>query len=196
MEQIYIYDGYFEKGEGGWPMIRSAAAQYGAESDLPYDFAAAEIQRTEKGKPFFVDIPVEFSLSHSGVMWMCMFSDKPCGLDLQEIEAKREYANIAARRYTPEEQHYVELWGKEGFYDIWVRKEAFGKCTGMGIFSEMPSMVDEKTDLKKELEWKGIHYTLEELAIAPEMKCAVCRMKEHGRYGDEARKTIELRILG
>ena len=205
MKQIYLYDGYFEKGDAGWDMVRWAAAQYGAELGLPYDFASAEIQRTDKGKPFFVDIPVEFSLSHSGVMWMCLFGDKPCGLDLQVVEPKRDYEPIVRRRYTAEEQHYVELWGREGFYEIWVRKEAFGKCTGMGIFSDMPSMVDDKTDLKKVLAWEDLLYTMEALEISPEMKCAVCTVKNMDeqnspaasgecRNDDEGR--IELRILG
>lgn len=187
MNQIYIYDGYFEKGDKGWPLIRAAAGSYAREAGLEYDFDSVEICRTEKGKPFFVDVPVEFSLSHSGLMWMCMFSERPCGMDLQVVEPKREYDKIVRGRFTPEEQHYVELWGREGFYDIWVRKEAFGKCTGNGIFSDMPSMVDEKTDLKTVLEWEGLTYHMEGIDISPEMKCAACMSEK---------EEIELRILG
>jgi len=191
MNQVYIYDGSFDKGDLGWMLVREAASRCGFELDLPYDFEEAEIRRTDKGKPFFVDIPVEFSLSHSGVMWMCMFSDRPCGLDLQVVEEKRDYTKIVKHRYTPEEQHYVDLWGREGFYDIWVRKEAFGKCMGTGIFSDMPSMVDEKTDLKAVLEWKGLCYDMQALDISPEMKCALCIIKKQ-----EQPEQIELRILG
>lgn len=187
MNCIYIYDGYFEKGEKGWPMIRAAAERYGMELRLNFDFAGAEIQRSSKGKPFFTGAPIDFSLSHSGMMWMCMFSETTCGLDLQQVEEKRNYETIVRRRYTEEEQHYVKLWGKEGFYDIWVRKEAFGKCTGLGIFSAMPSMVDEQTELKPVLEWQGITYYMEAIEISPEMKCAVCMTEKD---------TIELRVLG
>ena len=188
--QIYIYDGSFDRGDRGWMLVREAAARYGFELDLPYDFEAAEIQRTDRGKPFFVDIPVEFSLSHSGVMWMCMFSDTPCGLDLQEAEADRDWEAIAKRRYTAEEQHYVDLWGVEGFYEIWVRKEAFGKCTGRGIFSQMPSMVDEDYELCEAVEYEGQTYHMEGLAVLPSVKCAYCTA------GGDAAMPAELRILG
>lgn len=189
MNQIYVYDGPFEKGDKGWALIREAASRYGGELDLPYDFEGADIARTEKGKPFFTEIPVEFSLSHSGAMWICLFADKQCGLDLQLVETNRDWEAICRRHYTVEEQHYVELWGVEGFYDIWVRKEAFGKCTGLGFFSEMPSMVDENTDLKKTIEQNGQIYCFEDLVIAPEVKCAYC-------VAGVEKASAELRILG
>lgn len=206
MNCIYIYDGHFEKGEAGWPLIKGAAARYAGELGLNLEgvgeafgggaeslegveeaFGGVEICRTDKGKPFFPDLPIEFSLSHSGMMWMCMFSQSPCGLDLQIVEEHRDYDNIARKRFTKEEQHYVGLWGREGFYEIWVRKEAFGKCTGQGIFSPMPSMVDEHADLKSLLEWDNLTYYMTSLDISPEMKCAYCTMEEG---------QTELRILG
>lgn len=170
-------------------LVREAAARYGWELELPYDFEGAAIERTDRGKPFFVDIPVEFSLSHSGAMWMCMFSNQPCGLDLQAVEPERKWEVIQRRFYTPAEQHYVELWGVEGFYEIWVRKEAFGKCTGLGFFSEMPPMVDENCDLCKTVEHEGVVYAFEEVAILPEVKCAYC-------VAGEDKAPAELRILG
>ena len=195
MNQIYIYDGYFEKGEGGWPLIRAAATRYGQETELDFNFEMADITRSESGKPFFVDIPVEFSLSHSGMMWMCLFSNYPCGVDLQEMidsrEENRNHRDIARRMFNQEEQHYAELWGTEGFYEIWVRKEAFGKCTGGGIFSEMPSMVDEQDNLKDVLEVDDVIYQMESIEISPEVKCAVCIA-----VGATEKEPIEVRILG
>ena len=189
MKQIYIYEGPFEKGDKGWPLIREAARRYGWEMNLPYDFEIAEIERTEKGKPFFVDIPVEFSLTHSGSMWMCMFADGPCGLDLQLVEPERKWEVIKRNWYKEEEKHYVDLWGVEGFYEIWVRKEAFGKCTGHGIFSEMPPMVDENYDLCQSVEFEGVTYGFQVLDIMPEVKCAYCMA------GTDI-EAAELRILG
>ena len=189
MNQIYIYDGAFDRGDAGWMLVREAASRYGWELDLPYDFETVEIRRTDRGKPFFADVPVEFSLSHSGAMWMCMFSQRPCGLDLQVVETDRDWQAICRRRYTAEEQHYVDLWGVEGFYEIWVRKEAFGKCTGRGIFSEMPSMVDEDFDLREQVEWEGVTYAFGTVAIMPEVKCAYC-------VAGEDAASAELRILG
>ncbi len=187
MNRIYIYEGSFEKGEKGWPLIRAAAAAYGREMDLSYDFAAANMERTEKGKPFFVDLPVEFSLSHSGPMWMCMFGSHPCGLDLQMVEPGRGWEDICRRRYTKEEQHYVALWGIEGFYEIWTRKEAFGKCTGNGIFSEMPSMVDSNSDLHPAIKYDGLTYHFEDIFLGNSIKCSYCTTNP---------VPVEVRLLG
>jgi len=186
MNQIYVYDGPFEKGEQGYGLIREGAARYGVEQGYEYDFYGGEISKTEKGKPFFVDSPVSFSLTHSRAMWMCLFSDKPCGLDLQEIK-DCDYEKLASRWFTRQEQHYVELWGLDGFFDVWVRKEAFAKCTGLGLFSNLPPVVDEKTDLAEEIIYDNVTYYFTTIDISPQMKCAVSMTEKDG---------IELRILG
>ena len=177
MYAVYVYDGPFEKGEAGWPLIRAAAARYGQELELQEDFYQAEIEREEKGKPYFSHIPLAFSLSHSGLIWLCMFGDKPCGIDLQ-IMKETKYEDIAKRQFHPDEQRYVALWGIDGFYEIWVRKEAFCKCTGQGIFSESPSMVTEEMDLRQKVSWLEQEYYFTELYIADDMKCAACTLED------------------
>lgn len=173
MSSIYIYDGPFEKGEKGYELIRRAAVRYCGEAGVDYPVLTAEILREEKGKPYFVDIPLEFSLSHSDALWMCMVSQQPCGLDLQHVKDCR-FEEIARRLFTEEEQHYVALWGIEGFFDVWVRKEAFCKCTGQGIFSDMPSVVSANSDLLMEIFWQDREYFFTEIEIAPDIKCAAC----------------------
>lgn len=177
MQHIYIYDGPFEKGEKGWPMVRRAAAAYCSEMKLDLPVLDCEIIREEKRKPYFVDMPLEFSLTHSGQLWMCAFGQSPCGLDLQEVKDCR-FEEIAVKHFTKEEQHYVELWGIEGFFDVWVRKEAFCKCTGQGFFSKMPSVIDENTNPAGMICWNGAGYWMKEIAIAPDLKCAVCSRSE------------------
>ncbi|WP_419022934.1 4'-phosphopantetheinyl transferase family protein [Emergencia sp.] len=173
MNSIYLYEGPFEKGDKGFPMIKEAAKRHAMENNLNFDFDQAQIVREEKGKPYFADIPLEFSLTHSGQLWMCLFSGKPVGLDLQQVKSL-EYEKIADRQYTKEEQHYVRLWGLAGFFDVWVRKEAFCKCTGQGLFTEMPSMADENHDLCEEIIWQGKTYCFTEIPMADDLKCVVC----------------------
>lgn len=185
MSSIYIYDGPFEKGDLGFPLIRRAAALYAAERGLDFFPEETQIVREEKGKPYFKGRPLEFSLTHSGLLWMCMVGEKPCGLDLQQIKSCR-YEELAARFFLPSERHYVELWGEEGFFDIWVRKEACCKCTGQGFFSEMPPVTDEDANLCEKITMGGAEYFLTEISISPEIKCAACT----------AEKTnIEMRVL-
>lgn len=173
MNNIYIYDGPFETGERGYGLIKRATTLYCEEAGLDFPTEKAEIIKEEKGKPYFVEIPVEFSLTHSGSLWMCMISQTPCGLDLQVIKPCH-FEEIAKRNFTGEEQHYVELWGEDGFFDLWVRKEAFCKHTGQGFFTEMPSMVDEQGDLLEVVTWEENKYFLQEIPIANYLKCAIC----------------------
>ena len=186
LHSIYLYEGPFEKGEKGYPMIREAARRYALERGLDVHWSQAQIVREEKGKPYFADIPLEFSLTHSGQLWMCLFSPLPCGIDLQHVKPM-EYEKAAKRQYTDQEQHYVRLWGLDGFFDVWVRKEAFCKCTGQGFFSQMPSMVDGSQNLCEEITWKNKRYCFTEIPIADDLKCVVC---------GEDKMDIEMRILG
>ena len=77
MDHIYIYEGQFKQGDEGFPLIREAAVRYCLENQLDYDVENTGIIREAKGKPYFTDIPLEFSLTHSGQRWMCMFSGVP-----------------------------------------------------------------------------------------------------------------------
>lgn len=186
MYSVYLYDGPFERGEAGWLLIRAAAARYGREAGLETDFSQAEIIREEKGKPCFADAPVDFSLSHSGLLWICMFGDRPCGVDLQQMK-DCEFEDIAKRQFSEDEQHYVRIWGIDGFYQLWTRKEAFCKCTGQGIFSQTPAMVSPDIDLLDEISWQGQSYYLQDLQIADDIKCAACTVEP---------AEIQWRVLG
>lgn len=93
-----------------------------------------KILRTEKGKPYFDGIPVEFSVSHTDDVWVCLMSvgNEPVGIDIQQVKPY-SYDKIAARYYTKEEQEYLEQNGEDGFFRIWTRKEAYAKYTGRGL---------------------------------------------------------------
>ena len=41
--------------------------------------------KTETGKPYPKDLPVEFNISHSGDMVVCAVDDKPVGIDIEEV---------------------------------------------------------------------------------------------------------------
>ena len=185
MDRIYIYEGNFEKGEKGNLLIKRAAESFCRETGSEH-WNDNEIVRQEGGKPFFKNSRLKFSLSHSGLLWMCMVSTDECGLDVQIVK-DCDYEKMAERYFKPSEQHYVKLWGESGFFDLWVRKEAFGKCTGEGIFSEMPSFTDENADLINHFFYKEQEYFIRGIDIADDIKCAVCSV---------GRIEIETRLLG
>ena len=161
---IYIYEGDFSTGDAGFPMIKRAAELFGEENgiEIPEDL---QILREEKGKPYFPDFPVHFSLSHSESMWMCMFAGTPCGLDVQKMR-KCSWEKIAERNFTDREIRYAELFGEEGFFQVWVRKEALAKYTGKGFFGGMPQTVDENIDPAETVEVDGKKLFMREIYIA------------------------------
>lgn len=202
---LYFYDGKKLTGQESEKMALNCVKSYvkefgeGEELDIEYrnSLGEKELQRSKKwditksehGKPFLPKVNLDYNVSHSGLLWVCVVSKQQIGIDIQEVrEAK--YEDIAKRFFTPDEFHYVELWGQEGFFDIWVRKEAYVKFLGQGFagegFSNF-SVLDEKGDLKDTI-GEGEKSSV---VIIPDMgfdiKCAICTKKE---------ESLELRAIG
>ena len=108
-----------------------------------------QVQRTEKGKPYFPNCPeIQFSISHSGACWVCAVSDTQIGVDIQEHsrqkdetieEASARFRKMAHRFFRPVEAQFVELDSYNNFFTAWTAREAYVKYTGQGIdkyFSE------------------------------------------------------------
>lgn len=132
-------------------LVRKFLLSYVRDLDLSLSLGildGAPIQRTPKGKPYFADPELEgihFSVSHSGRYWGCAFESFPIGFDLEDqsrgklLEGKDRrpprYEAIAKRFFAPEEYELVRANGREAFYSLWVRKEAYLKYTGEGLAS-------------------------------------------------------------
>lgn len=105
---------------------------------------SAALLRTPKGKPYLEGCEdLHFSISHSQQVWCCAFSTVPVGLDLEltkdrllpirEGKSEDRWITLARRYFAPEEFAYVGKHGRQGFFELWVRKEAYVKCLGSGI---------------------------------------------------------------
>ncbi|MBQ2727216.1 MAG: 4'-phosphopantetheinyl transferase superfamily protein [Clostridia bacterium] len=94
---------------------------------------------TEKaplGKPFFPHHPeLHFSLSHSGILWICVFADREIGCDIQLHTTPKRPDAIVKRYFHPNEQTVYRNAEDRltAFHRIWCRKEAAVKRTGHGI---------------------------------------------------------------
>ena len=132
---LYICEGYKDKGSTEELLVK-ALETFAEETGNSFGGFSREILRTEKGKPYFSDIPVQFSVSHTGDIWACIMAagSEPVGLDIQTIR-DYSYAKIADRYYTESEHEYLREKGQDGFFEIWTRKEAYAKYTGKGIGS-------------------------------------------------------------
>lgn len=88
------------------------------------------------GKPFAKDLAVEFNVSHSGDMVVCAVSNRPIGIDVEQIRPIRD--SVAKRICSQEELDYLSGSADEEdrlnrFFEIWTAKEAYCKCIGTGI---------------------------------------------------------------
>lgn len=177
MDIVYLHKGKFKKGRQGESLIIRAAYEYCRETDTCANSLNENIARSAKGKPYFRDGIPNFSVSHSENIWMCMFSEKNCGLDIQVVK-KCSFEAISKRYFTKDEIDYVKKFGLAGFFDIWVRKEAFWKFTGDGLFGETPDLIDDTGKLIRRITYKGKQVYVKPVCISEEVKGACCSLEE------------------
>lgn len=93
-----------------------------------------EIMTAKRGKPYFQDGSIHFSISHTKEHVFCALSDRPIGIDAEE--ADREISRkLAQKILSPGElAQYENAEDKRlALLTFWVLKEAKGKCGGTGI---------------------------------------------------------------
>ena len=105
-----------------------------------------EIKKGEKGKPYVLNIPAHFNVSHSGDYTVLAISDRPIGIDLEII---RDFSAILAKKYFNEDElKYIsgnsssrkKSLMQKCFYEIWTAKEAYLKFPGKGIAGGINSL--------------------------------------------------------
>lgn len=98
-----------------------------------------EIKKGEHGKPYVLNLPAHFNVSHSGKYTILAISDKPIGID---IEITRDFSAILAKKlFNEDELSYIagndssrkKSEMQRSFYEIWTAKEAYLKYLGSGI---------------------------------------------------------------
>ena len=93
-----------------------------------------EIAYTKLGKPYFVDCPLHFSISHTRCHAFCALSDKPVGIDAEE-KNRDIRLDLAEKLLSPTELEQLQQADdpRLALLKFWVLKEAAGKCTGEGM---------------------------------------------------------------
>lgn len=111
-----------------------------AASELGISAWLDRIEVGEYGKPdFSKECGFHFNISHSGDYVMLGISDRPIGVDIQEIKPVK--FNIAHRFFHKDEIEYLDGISDdmasqsyvEAFYKIWCLKESYVKCSGRGL---------------------------------------------------------------
>ena len=94
-----------------------------------------EVERAARGKPWFPQFSRHhFNLSHSGSWALCVLSDHPVGVDIQEIRPAWS-PKLVERTCTPAERAWLSARGDrpEDFAALWACKESAGKRSGYGL---------------------------------------------------------------
>lgn len=111
----------------------------------------------EHGKPYAKDFNVEFNISHSADMVVCVVDDKPVGVDIEKIRpvdlntAKRIFSNEEIEYIfgsVPDIEDYNDYLNDvalQRFFELWTKKEAYGKLVGIGLFTETNATAIVKT---------------------------------------------------
>lgn len=91
-----------------------------------------QILCTSLGKPYFENGGWHFSVSHTKNHAFCVLSDRPVGIDAEEI-GRKVSPSLITRYLSASEQTRLGGDPADGALRLWVLKEATGKCRGVGI---------------------------------------------------------------
>ena len=96
----------------------------------------------ERGKPYFKELPdIHFSISHCKTGVVVVISDKPIGVDIQDI---RPFNRRTAERVCNEAELEFLLNSEDKaceFTKLWAIKESILKQSGAGIFGSIKNAI-------------------------------------------------------
>lgn len=96
--------------------------------------ALPEIAVTERGKPYFVDSPWQFSISHTHRHAFCALTMHPVGIDAEEMDRDINL-RLAEKILSPDEKAQFDAAQDQrmALLTFWVLKEAAAKLSGEGL---------------------------------------------------------------
>ena len=93
------------------------------------------------GKPYIANTnitPIHFNLSHSGDWILIGFSNQPIGVDIEYINPEFPYDEVLNNYFSSKEIEFVNgNGGRDAFYKLWIRKEAYLKAIGKGVLDDL-----------------------------------------------------------
>ena len=92
------------------------------------------IQVADRGKPYFENSSLHFSISHTKAHAFCALSERPIGIDAEEIDRKINL-RLADKILSPVEKLRFDAAPDKhtALLRLWVLKEAAAKLSGEGL---------------------------------------------------------------
>ncbi len=146
-------------------LCRNALADFCSISpaEITFEYSA-------HGKPYAKGLPAHFSVSHSGDIAVCAVSHSEIGIDIEKIRS----VNLRASEKfaTENEREYIRN-SETGFFEIWTLKEAYFKCIGTGLGTDIK---DVSFDINgKDIACSESGYKLSFIEIDKNYICSVCK---------------------
>jgi len=129
-----------------------------------------EFEYNAKGKPFAKNLPLYFSKSHSGNLAVCAVSDCEIGIDVEKIRDINP--RVSDRFATDREKEYIKN-SENGFFKIWTLKEAYFKCIGTGLGSDIKDVSFEINGENILCSKDGYEFSF--FDIDKEYICSICK---------------------
>jgi len=93
-----------------------------------------EIWTTDRGKPYFADDSMHFSISHTPKHAFCALSENNIGIDAEELD-RNVNLKLAEKILSPGEKAQFDVAEdqRKALLTFWVLKEAAAKLSGQGL---------------------------------------------------------------
>ena len=119
-----------------------------------------EIAVAERGKPYFVDGNLHFSVSHTKNHVFCALFTRPVGLDAEEADRQIDLRLAEKILSAPEKERFdAAADRRKALLKLWVLKEAAAKLTGEGLRG-YPNHTDFSPDDPAIMELEGCFVAL------------------------------------
>lgn len=98
--------------------------------------------RGEFGKPYIPEHPVHFNLSDTKDAVLVAVAMEPIGADIETMQRRTDHQRVADHYFTAPEVASIAAAadGKRRFLELWTRKEAVLKASGVGIMDDLKSL--------------------------------------------------------
>jgi 4'-phosphopantetheinyl transferase len=118
----------------GHGMLRMLLSRY-----TGMDPKAVKTLRGKYGKPYMEDRSVHFNLSDTKDAVLIAFAKEEIGADLETMTRTVDHLQVAEHYFTPAEIAWIKSSddSKRRFLELWTRKEAVLKASGVGIMEDL-----------------------------------------------------------
>jgi 4'-phosphopantetheinyl transferase len=133
-------------------------------------FAADSLEYSSSNKPFIRGSNVEFNISHSGSLAVCVISTQgEVGIDI-ECMNKSDLDFLFQNMTSAETQTIANAADRtQALYSYWTQKEAVLKAAGVGLIDDLCEF--EITD--GHAIFRGSHYRIEEVLVRQGYTCMI-----------------------